>query len=202
MAISKAKLIQTELKAVTLVPPDIQSISSELALDEIGQVTFFIDHAKDDDDAPVGQGTEYVIQASEKATGNDTWRSLTSFTATITAPTVMTMDAAEAAGQTVIECGATTPAVGDILFFYNSTITNSEWATVVGRSNTVSVTLESGLTNAQGGTAATIYTQGEHFVQTIDVESLLRARVICNNTKGTTNRQICWRCAAITSSVS
>ncbi len=201
MAIQKTKLIQTELKGITLVAPNIQSVSSELALDEIGQVTFFIDHAKHDDDAPVGQGTEYVIQASEKATGDDVWRALTSFTASTTAPTVMTMDAAEAAGQTTIECGVTTPVVGDILFFYNVWIYNSEWATVVARTDGAAVYLESGLTNAQGGAAATIYTQSEHFVQTINMESLLRARVICNNTKGTTNRQICWRCAAITSSV-
>jgi len=160
----------------------------------------FIDHAKDDASASVGQGAEYVVQASQKATGNDTWRALTSFTAAITVPVAMITDAEEAAAQTVIECGAALPAVGDIVFFKNATIANSEWANVVARDATVSaenVTLESGLTNVQA--AGTYYTQGEHFVLTLNVESLSRLRVVCNNTKGTTNRAICWRCAAITS---
>jgi len=198
MPIEKTKLIQTELKAITAVAAGVQSISSELDLDEVGKVTFFIDHAKDAAAASVGQGTEYVIQASEKATGNDTWRALASFTAAMTVPTAMVTDAAEAAGQTEIECGAVTPAVGDILFFKNAIIANSEWATVVKRIDGVSVYLESGLTNAQAGTAYVIYTQGEHFLLTVDVEALTRARVVCNNTKGTTNKAIVWRCAAIT----
>ena len=111
----------------------------------------------------------------------------------------MASDAEEAAGQTVIECGATVPAIGDILFFKNSTIANSEWANVVARVTTggsETVTLESGLTNVQA--AGTYYTQGEHFVLTIDVEAVTRLRVVANNQKGSTNRAICWRCAAIT----
>lgn len=194
------KTIETELKAITGVDALVQSISSELALTGMKQVTIFIDHAKDNASASVGQGTEYVIQVSEKATGNDTWRSIPAFTATITAPTVITLDNDEAAGQTVIECGATVPVVGDIIFFKNTTLANSEWANVIARVTTggsESVTLESGLTNAQADN--THNTQGEHYQQTINVQSYTRLRVVCNNTKGTTNRAIVWRCACITS---
>ncbi len=193
------KTVETELKAITEVAANVQSLSSELALTGIKKVTIFIDHAKDNASASVGQGTEYVIQVSEKATGNDTWRSIPAFTATITAPTVITLDNDEAAGQTVIECGATVPAVGDIIFFKNTTLANSEWATVIARVTTggsESVTLESGLTNAQADN--THNTQGEHYQQTINTETYTRLRVVCNNTKGTTNRAIVWRCAAIT----
>jgi len=193
------KVIQTELKAITTVAADIQSVSSELALTGMSTATIFVDHAKDNASASVGQGTEYVVQVSEKAAGNDTWRALDSFTATITAPTVITLDNDEAAGQTVIECGATVPAVGDIIFFKNTTLANSEWANVIARVTTggsESVTLESGLTNAQADN--THNTQGEHYVKSFNVEGFTRMRVVCNNTKGSTNRAICWRCAAIT----
>ncbi len=200
VATSVVKTIETELKAITAVDANVQSISSELALTGMKQVTIFIDHAKDSADASVGQGTEYVIQVSEKATGNDTWRSIPAFTATITAPTVITLDNDEAAGQTVIECGATVPAVGDIIFFKNTTLANSEWANVIARAvgaGTESVTLESGLTNAQADN--THNTQGEHYQQTINVQSYTRLRVVCNNTKGTTNRAIVWKVAATSS---
>jgi len=195
------KTIETELQAIAALAADTQAVSSVLDLSgQIKKVAILIDHAKDAADASVGQGTEYVIQVSEKASGNDTWRALTSFTAAITAPTAMVTDAEEAAGQTVIECGAVVPAVGDILFFKNATIANSEWANVIARVTTggsETVTLESGLTNTQA--QGTYYTQGEHFVVVLDVEAITRLRVVCNNTKGTTNRAIVWRTAAITS---
>jgi hypothetical protein len=197
--VNNVKTIQAELKAITAVAADVQSISSILDLTDIKKAAIFIDHAKDNASASVGQGTEYVIQVSEKAIGNDTWRTLTSFTAAITVPTAMVSDAEEAAGQTVIECGAVVPAVGDVLFFKNGTLANSEWANVIARDATggsENVTLESGLTNVQA--QGTYYTQGQHFTEAFDVSMFTRLRVVCNNTKGTTNRAIVWRVAAIT----
>jgi len=194
------KTIESELKAITEVSAGSQSKSSELDVSgQEGQVTLFIDHAKDAAGAAVGQGTEYVIQASQKASGNDTWRAIASFTAEITAPTAVTTDGEETAGATDIECGASVPAVGDIIFFKNATLANSEWANVIAVDATGGseyFTLEDGLTNTQA--AGTYYTQGEQFVVTIDIHSITRLRVVCNNTKGTTNQAVVWRCAAIT----
>ena len=199
MTVIIPKTIQTELQGITAVAADVQSVSSVLNLAKARRVSIFIDHAKDNASASVGQGAEYIIQVSEKATGNETWRALAAFTAAITAPTAPVTDAEEAAGQTVIECGATVPAVGDIVFFKNATIANSEWANVIARVTTggsETFTIESGLTNIQA--AGTYYTQGEYFVVVLDVSAITRLRVVCNNTKGTTNRAIVWRVAAIT----
>ena len=190
------KIIETELMPITAVAADVQSVSSILDVSTKKKVTIFIDHAKDNALASVGQGTEYVIQVSEKAAGNDTWRPLAAFTAAMTVPVAMITDNLEAVGQTLIECDVATPVVDDILFFKNATLALSEWAKVIARVNGVSVTIESGLTNAQA--IGTYYTQGEHFVLTVDVSSVTRLRVVANNTKGSTNRAIVWRCAAIT----
>ncbi len=199
--LSVSKTIKNELKGITTVAADVQSISDILDISgKDRQVTIYIDHAKDAADASVGQGTEYVIQASQKTLGNDTWRTLASFTAAITAPTAVVTDGEELQGQTEIACGASVPAVGDIIFFKNAILTNSEWANVIGRDasgGSEHFDIESGLTNTQA--AGTYYTQGEHYVLTVNVKSITRLRVVCNNTKGTTNRAIVWRCAAITS---
>src|SRR4030042_4542609 len=61
------KIIKPELKAITAVAADVQSVSSTLDLSgQEKQVTILIDHAKDHASASVGQGTEYVVQVSEK----------------------------------------------------------------------------------------------------------------------------------------
>ncbi len=190
------KTIETELKALTEVAASVQSVSSILDVSNKNKVTVFIDHAKDNALASVGQGTEYVIQVSEKATGNDTWVTLASFTAAMTVPVAPVCSAVEPVGETVIACGAVVPAVGDTVFFKNTTLALSEWANVIAVTPATNFTIESGLTNASE--IKTYYTQGEHFVQMIDVEAITRLRVVCNNTKGTTNRAIVWRCAAIT----
>ncbi len=195
------KTIQTELKAITAVAADVQSVSSELSLlslTGLRRATIFIDHAKDNASASVGQGTEYVVQVSQKLTGNDTWRSLLPLTAAITVPIASVCSAVEPVGETVIACASVLPAVGDIMFFKNTTIGNSEWANVIAVSAGVNFTLESGLTNASE--IKTYYSQGEHFVISVDIEAQVRLRVVCNNTKGTTNKAIVWRCACITAS--
>lgn len=193
------KTIQTELLAITAVVANAQQKSSELDVSNIKNITLFIDHARDAATAFVGAGTEYRVQTSEKATGNDTWRTLYSVVCDITAASSIVMDTEEAAGSTRIETGATLPAVGGEVFFKNATIANSEWAKVIAIIATDGAEyfdILDGLTNAQA--AITLFNKSEHFVLSFSLNSIKRIRCIVNNANGTTNQAIVSRIACIT----
>ena len=197
------KTIQTELLAITAVAANAQQLSSVLNVSTIFQATIFVDHARDTSDlaAMVGNGTEYRVQISQKATGNDTWVDISGGTveSAITASASIVMDAQETAGATQIETGATLPVVGDLVFFQNATLANSEWGRVVSRVTTggsESFTLQDGLTNTQA--AITVSNYAARWALVLDVLSYTRLRVVVNNNKGTTNKPINCRIAAIT----
>ncbi len=189
--------IQTELLAITAVAADAQQKSSELSLVGIKKAAVFIDHGRTAATAFVGAGTEYRVEVSEKATGNDTWRTIASHVCGIATASQITADGAEAIGQTVIEIGATTPAVGDILFWENATLALSEWMKVVAIAAGTTFTILDGLTNAQAA-AKLIYNQAEQRVLLLDVEAYTRMRVVVNNNNGSTNVAIKSRIACIT----
>jgi len=197
VAVSAVKTIQSELLAITAIAANLQQKSSELALTGIKKATVFIDHGRTATTAFVVAGTEYRIEASQQATGDDTWRTIASVEAIITAATEITADAQEVAGQTLIEIGANTPAVGDIVFWENATLANSEWMKVVAITGGTDFTILDGLTNTQE-LAKKIYNKAEQFVLTLDVEAFTRLRVVVNNNNGTTNVAIKSRIACIT----
>jgi hypothetical protein len=115
----------------------------------------------------------------------------------------MVTDTYNLAGTTQLQIGSAVPPMGDIVFFRNyATLGDSEWANIVGRGivgGAEYVYLESGLATYQA--AGYVYGYGEHFMAVVDVDAFTRMRVVCNNTKGTTNRKIIWRCGAITTPV-
>jgi len=191
------KTIQTELLAPTLVAANAQQLSAELDLANIKKATIYIDHGRTAVTAFVGAGTEYRIEGSQKATGNDTWRTIASVECIITLATAITADGNEAAGTTVIDIGANTPAVGDIVFWRNGTLALSEWMKVVAITGGTDFTIQDGLTNPQLA-AQLIYNKAEQFVLTLDVNSFTRLRVVANNNNGTTNVGVISRVAAIT----
>jgi len=190
------KTIQTELLAITKVAANAQQKSSELDLTNMKKVAIMIDHGRTATTAFVVAGTEYRIEVSQKATGDDTWRMIASAVCGITAATAITADGNEAAGSTLIEIGANTPVVNDIVFWENTTLSESEWGKVVAIVAGTSFTLLDGLTNLQRA-AQLIYNKGEQYVFNLDVEPFTRLRVIVNNNNGTTNAEIASRVAAI-----
>lgn len=192
------KTIQTELLAITKIAANTQQKSSELDLTNIKKVAILIDHGRTATTAFVVAGTEYRIEVSQKATGNDTWQPIASVVADITAASEITADGDEAAAQTLIEIGATTPVVGDIVFWENNTdVLDSEWMRVIAIVGGTSFTILDGLNHAQEA-AKKIYNKAQQFPLSLDVSAFTRLRVVVNNANGTTNVQIASRIACIT----
>ncbi len=191
------KTIETELLAITKVAANAQQLSTVLDLTNVKRVGVFIDHGRTAVDAFVVAGTEYRVEVSQKATGDDAWRNAGSVVCGIAAATQIQADGNEAIGQTLIDIGPNTPVVNDILFWEHTTLANSEWMKVVAIVANISFTIQDGLTNAQLA-ALLIYNRGEQFVLLLDVEAYTRLRVVVNNNNGTTNVEVASRIAAIT----
>lgn len=189
--------VQTELLAFTAIASAAQQISSIFT--PAGKIVgkFLIDFGLDSATTPVG--TEIIIQESQKASGDDTWRMIWSAVTGTVAPSAIVMDAEEAATSTVIECGATVPALNDSVFFKNATIANSEWAKVRARvitGGSESFTIQDGLTNTQA--AITLYNKAEQYVVAIPLAAGVRYRVVFNNNYAASSASCVGRVALIT----
>lgn len=173
------KTVQTELLAITAIASAAQQISSVQTVTTNLAATVFIDHAPDSATAPT-KGTEYRIEVSEKASGNDTWRTLTSFVTGTVAANLKTVQATQNAGSTTItHTVAGTYVQDDVIFFKNGTIGNSEWSKVTSITSTTVEVILDGLTNAQGGSQ--MINKCEQFVAVIDCTAIQRFRVVVNN---------------------
>ena len=200
--IVRTKTIEAELLAITAIAANIVQKSSVLSLAGLKAVTVLIDHGRTATTAFVGKGTQYIVEASQKASGDDAWIPLATFEAEIATAVETTADGAEAAGQTVIECNDQVPSIDDFVFWENATLALSEWGRVVARNAGVGVetfTLEDGLTNAQA-VAKKIYNKAHRWSWVFEVGSLTRMRVVVNNAAPTTSVAIKARVACITES--
>jgi hypothetical protein len=133
-------------------------------------------------------GVQFRIEASPASSGDTEWSVLggMSFeTALGSSVANTTVSGTEAAGQTVITLtSATNFVAGDLIYFQNSTIGNSEWHRILSVSGS-DITLEEAIVNAQTG--ASVYDQAEYFnTGVIDCSSLRRLRVVCVNRTGQT----------------
>ena len=185
---------QTDLAIIQTLAADLTAISSEFTPAGKLAARLHITHAKDHASVPVLAGTKYTVEVSMQATGNDSWCPVWSCQAGVTLPVAMVTDGTEAVGQTVIECGAALPVVGDVVCFKHATIGSTEFKEVVARvvtGGSETVTLKSALTNEQA--QGTYYTQVEMWQPVFDLQGVLRLRVVINNNLGTTNRAIIFR---------
>ena len=199
VAVSNIEAIGTEMMGIRIVAASTVVASTIQSLIGAKQATFFIDHGRGSTVNFAGSGTNYLIQGSQKAAGNDTWRTLATFEADSAACSSALSSGAIAPAATVIVILSGTAFVrNDIVFIADTTAaTASEWVRVIQPTGTASFTILDGAGTAHASTEV-LYNKGEQFTVTVDCSSLTRARVVVNNNPSATNQPIYSRVAVIT----
>lgn len=174
------------------VPASGISKSDVLNVATIFIAQFFIDYAPTSV-TPITVGPELQIQGTPFPTGDAGWRPIIDPNIFgTTTPDATTVDGSEPAGSTLIEEATTTGlANGQLVFFKNSIVQNSEWSRVQAVSAGASFTLFDGLINAQTG--STWFNQGEHFTPLVDLGAVKRIRAVVNNNRHATARSLALR---------
>lgn len=171
-----AKTGAIEVLALQSVAASSQAISAALDVASRLAATMFIHFGRRAATA-AGAGVNFRIEASSKESGNGHWYPLAVFTTDFVAAEAEAVSGTEAAGETVIGVASTTNLVaGNIVFFDNPTIANSEWGRIKSVATNVSITLEDAITNAQTG--ATLYNRAEMFVAQLDLTAVKRLRLV------------------------
>ena len=190
--------IQTELLAIQSIAASTNVASTVLSLIGVKKATFFIDHARAGSAAFGTNGTEYRIEVSQKASGNETWVPV----ASVIAGSAVAMTCASSGNYaigagTITILSGTALVLGDRYFWINGTASSCEWMKVSAISGTASFNILDPLTNAQVA-ASTIVGGAERWPLLIDTETLTRVRVIVNNNASGTTQAIYSRVACIT----
>ena len=168
------------------------SKSDELSVSSIFIAQFFV-HYSPTSVAAITVGPELRIESTPFPSGNAGWLP-------IIAPVIFgintgntsAVDGTEAATETLInEVTTTGLANGQLVFFKNSALQNSEFSRVQAVSVGASFTIFDGLTNAQTG--STWFNQGEYFAPLVDLGGVKRLRAVVNNNRDATARSIALR---------
>jgi hypothetical protein len=183
------KTIQTPLLAASAIAASVIVKSSEINLMGAKKATFFIDHGRASTVAwgALG-GTTYLIQVSEKDTGNDTWVAYTTMQASsAVCASALSSGAVTAAQTSIVILSGTAFVAGQYIMWANTAdaANSTEWAQVTTVTGTASFTVLDPMTNAQGSTVV-ITNNAQHWAATLDCSSFTRARVVIDNTTGTT----------------
>ena len=194
VAVSNVETIQTELYAAASVAASTNVASTVLSLVGVKRATFFIDHGRAGSAAFGTNGTEYRIEVSEQASNNDTWRSIASILASSAVAATLASSGSHAAAAGTITILSGTAAVRDTLYLFQTG--TLEWMRSTTVSGTASFDILDGLTYAHA--AGTISAGAEHFVLSLNVEAITRARVVINNNASGTTQAIAARIACIT----
>ncbi len=193
--VSAVKTVETELRAAAAIAASTQALSSVLDLAGIKKATFIIDHARGNTVAFTDPGTEYRIETSAKATGNDAWAAMTTWSASSAACSSAAASSDCAAGTTIVKITSGTAMVASgWICFTSGTI---EWVKPVAVSGTASFTVQDATTYAHVS-ATGMFSGAEKFVVSIDAEPHIRARVVTNNNASASTNPIFNRISCIT----
>lgn len=193
--VRNTETIQTELYAAASVAASTVVLSSTISVVGIKRATVFIDHSRASTGGFGINGTEYRIDASQKASGNDTWRTLASVVASSSVAASAASSSDCAAGTTLITItSATAMPANDNICFTSGTI---EWVRSTIATGTASFNIVDATT--YGHVSATgLFAGAEHFVVSINTEAVTRMRVAINNQASGTTLAVFSRIACIT----
>ena len=124
-----------------------------------------------------GAGVNIRIEGSPDTSGDEHWNILGQYTTQFAACSDDTVSGTASIGATTVTLTSITGfAVGDVIFFLNGTIGQSEWHRIKGVSGAV-ITLEDPLTYAQTGSS--VYDSAEIFpVMQVDLNGVMRIRAV------------------------
>lgn len=182
MALTPSKTIGTSLHAWQDIASAAQVISSVITVTTVWAVAFMIQLARGTGTAFTAGWPNVRVEASGKASGNDTWVPLLTLQPEVGASIVnTTLNGAVSAGATTcVVTSATNIAIGDRLFLgHTTTVANYEIVGVKLVSGTT-VTFEEACTNAHD-TGALVTDQTFERFPVLDVAAYSRIRVILDN---------------------
>jgi hypothetical protein len=199
MAIIKTQA-EVELIGVTAVAGGAQSKSAELNTADLDAIAIGIYHTPDGTGTPT-KGTEYRIETSALAVGDEGWVVLQPFVTGLAAATMYDADAVEPIGEVVIAESATAGLAVDQIVFFDTpaggTLADSQWRRVVALAANTSFTIGDGLKMATA-IGDDIWNMCEIFRAEVS-GNWRRLRVICNNNyQAGTTININWKCLAVT----
>jgi len=168
------------------------SKSDELSISGIFMCQLYIEYCPTSVSV-ITVGAELQIQGTPFPVGNEGWSPvITPAVFGVAAGNSNAVDGTEAAGETLInEVTTTGLANGQIVFFKNSTLQNSEFSRVQAVNAGVSFTIFDGLSRAQTG--STWFNNGEIYAPIIDLGGVKRLRAVVNNNRDATARSIALR---------
>lgn len=195
VAVSNTETIETELFAAASVAASSQALSSTISFAGVKKAIIFIDHARSATAAFGTNGTEYRIEVSQKATGNETWRPIASVLASSAVCASAAASSDCAAGTTLVTITSGTAMTrGDIICFTSGTI---EWVRATAVTGTASFAVQDATTYGHAS-ATGLFGGAEHFALTLNTESVTRGRVVVNNNASGTTIAVFSRIACIT----
>jgi hypothetical protein len=192
------KTVQTELLPITLIAANANFVGAPFDVSTKFGGTFLWDFAAISTQATPAQ-TEFSVQASQKAAGNDTWVNVFTWLSSGVVGVNQTVSGGGGAGTTTITLTPTLGAVNVYFFLKNATLLSSEWSRriAIAGAGPFVVTTEDAFTNTQ--TAAASWTPADRYKFDIDFSSITRIRImIGNNRSAAVNRDVVCRVALIT----
>ena len=193
--VENTETIETDLLAAQTIAASASVISSVVSVVGVKKASVLIFHSRAATAAFGTNGTEYRVEISAQSSGNEAWQPLASVLASSAVAASAAASSDCAAGTTLVTItSGTAIAARDIICFTSGTI---EWVRSTVATGTASFNVLDATTYGHAS-ATGIFSSGEIFPLTFNLESATRLRAVVNNLASGTTQPIASRIALIT----